>query len=477
MGTLDRDGFLPLRGRQIRGTMLGYRSPAALSEKLLNRADVREALRGHDFGTLFKLARQWDGTSFVKIADACEIKPERVGRLARGEGSVATFEKIVTIADGLRIPGHMIGLAPRPWETAQSSERHLTSTSNTPEDPVAEPTEGADLRRRDFLTGGISAVTAPGLGLDEIRHITAAMEDARRYLDGDVIEYFGKRIDWCLTRDGKHGPRETLPSVLGLIGAVENSIGNTKQKFRDGLLSIGARSAEFAGWLYRDSRNHGIADYWRDRAIEWARESDNGAMQGYVLLKKSQAAWDDRDPVKMLELAQAAQQDTWELPAHVRAEAAQQEARAHAMLGTDIGHVERKLDESRELLGNARRFETGQPAAQLGGHYGTELLSMQTAICYCEAGRPQRAIAIYKEKLTAGAFSRRDHGYFLSLMGGTLALAGEPDEAARTGLDALGIAAETSSVRTAHELGRLSDRLSPWKHRPLVRELRDALAG
>ncbi|MFE4059540.1 hypothetical protein ACFXP3_25170 [Streptomyces sp. NPDC059096] len=102
---------------------------------------------------------------------------------------------------------------------------------------------------------------------------------------------------------------------------------------------------------------------------------------------------------------------------------------------------------------------------------------MQTAICYCEAGQPQRAIDIYQEKLSAGTFSRRDHGYFLSLMSGTLALAGEPDEAARIGFDALKISVETYSVRTNHELRRLAERLAPWKHRSLVRELRDTLAA
>ena len=35
------------------------------------------------------------------------------------------------------------------------------------------------------------------------------------------------------------------------------------------------------------------AEYWRDRAMEWAQAAGDGPMQGYVLLKKSQAAWDD----------------------------------------------------------------------------------------------------------------------------------------------------------------------------------------
>ncbi|MFI0814441.1 hypothetical protein ACH4TX_08085 [Streptomyces sp. NPDC021098] len=85
--------------------MSSYLSPAALPPHVLERSDVRRALERHDFGAVFKLARQWGGISFSKIAAACDIKPERVGKLARGEGSITTYEKITQIADALRIPG------------------------------------------------------------------------------------------------------------------------------------------------------------------------------------------------------------------------------------------------------------------------------------------------------------------------------------------------------------------------------------
>jgi transcriptional regulator with XRE-family HTH domain len=79
---------------------------------------MREALRAHDFGEVFRLAREEAGISYQKIAAECGIKAERVGALARGRGRVESYDKITTIADALRVPGHMVGLAPRPWETA-----------------------------------------------------------------------------------------------------------------------------------------------------------------------------------------------------------------------------------------------------------------------------------------------------------------------------------------------------------------------
>ncbi|MDH6122487.1 helix-turn-helix transcriptional regulator [Kitasatospora sp. GAS204B] len=79
---------------------------------------MRAALAAHDFGAVFSLARKWAGISYSKIAESCDIKPERVGKLARGDGSITTYDKITQIADALRVPGHLIGLAPRPWEPA-----------------------------------------------------------------------------------------------------------------------------------------------------------------------------------------------------------------------------------------------------------------------------------------------------------------------------------------------------------------------
>lgn len=89
---------------------------AVLPDHLLARDDVRAALADHDLGTVFHLARQWAGISYSKIAQACDMNPARVGHLAKGSGRITTYDKLTQIADALRIPGHHLGLTPRPWE-------------------------------------------------------------------------------------------------------------------------------------------------------------------------------------------------------------------------------------------------------------------------------------------------------------------------------------------------------------------------
>jgi len=373
----------------------------------------------------------------------------------------------------------------RPAKKPQSRSTNARISPRRPQPPVhsgvgmtplpnASEQAMADVQRRTLLSGSLAALSLPALGMDDLRHIAAALENARRYLDHEIVDYFEGQITACATDDGARGPRETLPVMLGIVGAIEHHASTVKADVRRRLVAVGARSAEFAGWLYRDSATPKLADYWRDRAVEWAQEANDLSMQGYILLKKSQAAWDTRDAGRMLALAQAVQEGPWQLPPKVRAEAAQQEARGHAMLGADLAVVERKLDEARALLDEQGHAD--QEPSSLSAHYDQSLLTMQTAICLAEAGKPLRAVEIYRQELTARAFSRRDYGYFLSLMANTVAAAGDPDEAARLGIDALGVAAKTDSRRTVHELRRLTGRLEPWAQRAAVRELHDALA-
>ncbi|MBX9387324.1 tetratricopeptide repeat protein [Streptomonospora nanhaiensis] len=97
---------------------------AAIPDEVLRRQDVQDALKRRDFGRLFFLARRWAGISYSAIAESCDIKPERVGTLARGTGSITSYQKIEQIADGMRVPGHLLGLQPRHWELADRNALH-----------------------------------------------------------------------------------------------------------------------------------------------------------------------------------------------------------------------------------------------------------------------------------------------------------------------------------------------------------------
>ena len=320
------------------------------------------------------------------------------------------------------------------------------------------------------------APTMPVLNLDEMQHMAMALENARRYADGAVVGYFERQLAVYAASDGARGPKETLPLVLAVIAAAGHAARDAKPAIRSELLAVGARSAEFAAWLYRDSAMTDIAGYWHDRTAEWAQIAGAQALQGYVLLKRSQVAWDARDAQRMLMLAQAVLEGPWALPARVRAEAAQQEARGYAMLGGDMALIETRLSEARRLL-TEEPSGSAQDSSSLAGHYHAPLLDMQAAICLNEAGQPERAVEIYSESLTRDAFSVRDYGYFRALASIAQANVGRPDDAAAAGRESLQIADATGSIRTIRELSRLQDRLRPWSARPEVRAFGEDLAA
>ncbi|MEU5270617.1 hypothetical protein AB0G77_19170 [Streptomyces hygroscopicus] len=300
--------------------------------------------------------------------------------------------------------------------------------------------------------------------------MTAALDDARRYFDGTVVEYFRSQLETAKCDDGRLGAQKTLPVVLGLLAVIEQQSRDVKPAIRRELLSVGADGAEFAGWLYRDARQPDIAVFWYDRAMEWAQEADDPAMQGYMLLKKSQMAYDDHDAVRMLTLAQAGQHQRWGLPTRVQAELLQQEALGCAMLGEPLTLIEQKLDTSRELLARA----DGEPSG-LGAYFNEHTLLLRNAVSYTEAGKPGIAADLFGEIISAGTLSRRDTGFFNARRAAALALSGEPDEAAEVGTASAEVAKAMQSERTMRVLGEVLQTLNRWRSRPAVRQFREAL--
>ncbi len=103
-----------------------------------------------------------------------------------------------------------------------------------------------------LLYRGMAAHALPASDLDELEHVAAALDDARRYLDGSVVDYFRQQLDRSKADDGNLGPTKALPLVLGILGAISQHAREVKPGVRFSLLSLGADGAEFVGWLYRD---------------------------------------------------------------------------------------------------------------------------------------------------------------------------------------------------------------------------------
>lgn len=101
-------------------------TPGLLTPDVLDRADIRAALAEHDFAAAFTLIKKWGGLSQNRIASACRLTPGKVSMIISGSQRVISFDVVCRIADGLRIPGSLLGLAPRPGR-ANPTQHSTTS--------------------------------------------------------------------------------------------------------------------------------------------------------------------------------------------------------------------------------------------------------------------------------------------------------------------------------------------------------------
>lgn len=363
------------------------------------------------------------------------------------------------------------------WEaglTTPSPEQRpaLGRALNVSEDGLQElleeheaPTRRSALARSGALAAG--ALVSPVLGVQDLQRILAALEESHR-LDATTVAGFEHSIGQCAADDGLYGPATALSSLLPVLAAVQASVAKADSAQRRSLLQVGARGFELAAWLYRDLGIGTVADHWRDQALAWARQAADPTLETYVLLKKAQAAWDRRDGRTMTVLAAAVLELRCDLPAPVRAEALQQQARGLAMTGQNRGSVARSLEHASQSLSQGTQ-------STLSPHYGKALFAVQSALSYTESGRAARAVEMYREHLSPELFSTRDYAYFRALESQALAQAGHPEEACERALESVETARGLGSGRTLNELARLPRLLEPWRSRSVVRDTVDAL--
>lgn len=310
-----------------------------------------------------------------------------------------------------------------------------------------------------------------GADVAELERLSAALDDVRRYLDGSVVDLFRKQLDRSKAYDGRRGPTKALPIVLAIVGAISQHVREVEPGIRRRLLSLGADGAEFVGWLYRDLQDATSATFWYDRAMEWAQAANDTAMQGYVLLKKSQMAYEERDVHLVVTFAEAALHGPWALPPAIQADVTQQHALGLAMAGESLSAVEQRMQAAQAILADTLRSEQTGPEV----YVTMDTLLLRQATCYTEAGKPAKGAAVFDQVLKGGWLSHRDVGFFRERRSTALALSGEPDEAAEVGLQAWQTACETNSERTIRILGETAQALKPWSGRPGPRALRQAV--
>ncbi|MEW2392184.1 XRE family transcriptional regulator [Streptomyces venezuelae] len=426
--------------------MTGSPPSTALPARLLEDAELRAAAAAHDFGTVFRLARQRAGISYSQIAIGCDIKPDRVGTLARGHGQVTTFSNIVRICDALRIPGRLAGLADRPWETVPGSG----------EGEVDEV-----LRRRFVQVAGLTAVMPSALA-DQSGRI--GQRDVARLRDRTVRL---RRLDEVL------GGGDTYRLYTAEYQA-------TKAKLRDGrydeatrcaLLSLLAEQAQQAGWAAFDGGREADAVSLYEASRTAALDAGDAALSGNALafLAYQRLGGDRRAGAEIA--GRATEAIDGRTPAGVRA--LLHERRAWACAAADMPtEAERSLAAARQALDEAH----GQPQPDWAAWVDRTELDIMTGRCWAELRRPLRAVPVLEAALARYDDSHaRDKALYSSWLAQAYLTAGEAEQSAAVVSRAFALSDGVASVRPQKRLAPVIDDLSSARYRtlPAVAELLD----
>ncbi|WP_261989648.1 helix-turn-helix domain-containing protein [Streptomyces sp. uw30] len=394
---------------------------------------------------MFHVARAEAGISYSAIAAECGIKPERVGTLAKGHGKVTSFEKIVRIADAFRVPSHMVGLAPRPWET------------------TSEGSVGAG--RREFLKTSAAASLAVSLP-DLSRPPTGGR------VGGDLPGQLRQRTARLRRLDDVLGGGDTYRTYLGEYQATRTLLRRSTytEETARGLLSVLAEQAQQAGWAAFDGGLHSEARGLYEASQKAAADAGDAELAGNALAFLAYQGLRGDRQARQDAVRTAARSCTTAGPdaaPRVRALLYERLAWAHAVAG-HAEETERALDAARDALAEV----DGAPQPDWAAWVDDTELQIMSGRCWTELRRPLRAVPVLEAALARYDDSHaRDKALYLSWLADSYLTAGEVEQAATVAGRALDLSSGVASVRPRERLAPVLRRLGQHQALPAVADV------
>ena len=330
-----------------------YEPPQDLPARLLNDREMIDACRDRDFSQVFRLIKTRAGVYPSLIGRRCDLTPSRVAEVIAGQREIKDINVIERVADGLRIPGRLLGLARREWEPSDGQHPAVPFSATV---PTWMPAGSAE---PDLL------IASPEDDLNDPEFLLSLVESQLPEL------YKGANF---------FGAGQSVPSAIHYVQSIVRLLETANGSTREGLLRTGALVAEFLGWLYQDLGDFPTAAYWSDRSMEWAQEAADDHLQSYVLYRKSHQATSRGDAQKAVALARAAQRLP-NLTPQITALAAQQEAQGYALMQNPKAALA-KFDEAHEL---ASALPEARSDSKLDTSYCTPTyIEIQRANCWID---------------------------------------------------------------------------------------------
>jgi hypothetical protein len=235
------------------------------------------------------------------------------------------------------------------------------------------------------------------------------------------------------------------------------------------LLSATSETILLAGWMSYDAGLHGLAQRYMNQALRFALAANDRLMGAEILSGLSHQATYLHHAPTGVDLARAAGK-TAKDNSHgaLLAEAHVMEAHAHARAG-DEKSCTQSLSAAEKELDRADR--TGDP--QWIGYFDEAYLAAKFGHCFKDLDKPEIAVSFARRSLDMNNSYTRGRIFNLTLLAISLAQAGEHEEAATIGLDALALMQGIKSARATQYIRDLVIELKTDTTSEAVRKFHD----
>ena len=367
------------------------------------------ACTARDMGSVFRLLNS-RGVSTRRIAATVNITQGRLYDYMTGKSRVEKLTTFEQIADGLHIPGHLLGLARRGWEPT-----------------VVAPT--------------ISAIAAPdGDDVDAMEAFRSADRQAG-----------GGRLYGAVVR---HLSDHVAPRLVEATGGTQ-------------VFAAAAALTEMAGWMAHDSGRDDRAEQHFTRALPLARVSGDHPLAAHIAASNSHLSLQVGDPAQAAHWAQTG----LEL-ASLGPRIPYLVARLHAMQARALAAADqpapaaRALDDAYRALGQPSDIDHPWLSA-----FDPAALASEAALTWRDLHQLDKALKHAQEAVSLRECGRaRSLALSRITLAGVLIRRKELEEAVTVGHELLATSPTLGSVRVLHQLDDLRSLLEPHSAHGPVRE-------
>jgi transcriptional regulator with XRE-family HTH domain/tetratricopeptide (TPR) repeat protein len=455
-----------------------------LPNDVLARDDFADVCLSRDLGAIFKIALDRGGPGFTisHLARRCEMTSSQVqdylsrGRLAK---ELQIFERV---SDGLHIPGRMMGIGHRLWETQEGHRPPGRPAGQALVHPwtvdgtlvaAQEVSEVNSVDRRSFIFLTGAAITSAAHDWLISQPIEDVSHSAGRTIGPKMLDDLDDMAAKLRHMDDQMGGGTLIDLVSAQARYVTSLIRDGKYTDSAGRHLHGTLGEllRLGGWVSFDSGHPAQAQRFWLAALHAAHSAGDNAMGANIFGFMGEQAWSlgkINDSVKLAGTAVAGYKGS---QPRVSAILYMRAARAYAMAGDSSG-CRRSIDSAYSA------FRRTPPAfGEPGWSYWLDESSLNEQIGKCffyladyPSAREHLEISLRGDGNWQDTYAR-DSASVMIALANVHARAGELEQACKAGTQAIDIlSAHVDSPRLTDKIKRLRDELRPHSQAPAVRE-------